>query len=345
MTTFHNDRALGPGLARQAGARVKINGVPLMPEIFLAALGLAAMWLMPGDLSFLTRIITSALFVLSLDLVLGYAGIVTLGHAALFGVGAYAAGVYAIHVTAEPLSGLLVGGLCGGFIALATGAVLLRTHGLTCLMMTIAIAQILLEILNKWRGVTGGDDGLSGIMVEPIFGVIEFDFFGRVGFLYSLTVLVLCFWIMRRLVRSPFGLSCIGIREDRFRMTALGASVYRHSLVMYVAGGIFAGIAGALMAQTTQVVGLSSLGFTWSAEALVMLVLGGMGHLWGAIFGTILFMVVHHFASAIDPFKWMFVIGALLVAVVLLFPEGLVQAIRNLAARQLARLSKRGGHG
>src|SRR5690606_31654236 len=179
MTTFHNDRALGPGLARQAGARVKINGVPLMPEIFLAALGLVAMWLMPGDLSFLTRIITSALFVLSLDLVLGYAGIVTLGHAAMFGVGAYAAGVYAIHVTAEPLSGLLMGGLFGGLIALATGAVLLRTHGLTCLMMTIAIAQILLEVLNKWRSLTGGDDGLSGIMVEPIFGVIEFDFFGR----------------------------------------------------------------------------------------------------------------------------------------------------------------------
>src|SRR5690606_30693193 len=163
-------------------------------------------------------------------------------------------------------------------IALGTGAVLLRTHGLTCLMMTIAIAQILLEVLNKWRSLTGGDDGLSGIMVEPVFGMIEFDFFGRVGFLYSLTVLILCFWIMRRLVRSPFGLTCIGIREDRFRMTALGASVYRHSLVMYVAGGIFAGIAGALMAQTTQVVGLSSLGFTWSAEALVMLVLGGMGH-------------------------------------------------------------------
>jgi len=343
MTTSHNDSTvslLGAGHV----ARGRIGGVPFAPEICLAAIGLSAMWFMPGDLSFLTRIVTSALFVLSLDLVLGYAGIVTLGHAALFGVGAYAAGAYAIHVTAEPLSGLLVGGLCGGLVALATGAVLLRTHGLTCLMMTIAIAQILLEVLNKWRSVTGGDDGLSGIIVEPIFGVIEFDFFGRVGFLYSLAVLVLCFWLMRRLVSSPFGLTCIGIREDRRRMTALGASVYKHSLAMYVAGGLFAGIAGALMAQTTQVVGLGSLGFTWSAEALVMLVLGGMGHLWGAIFGTILFMVVHHFASAIDPFKWMFVIGALLVAVVLLFPDGLVQAIRKQAVRWAARRSNRRRH-
>jgi len=342
MTTFNNERTLSLRRASRSSAHRGFGELPFMPEVCLAVIGLAAMWLMPGDLSFLTRIITSALFVLSLDLVLGYAGIVTLGHAAMFGVGAYAAGVYAIHVTAEPLSGLLMGGLFGGLIALATGAVLLRTHGLTCLMMTIAIAQILLEVLNKWRSLTGGDDGLSGIMVEPIFGVIEFDFFGRTGYLYSLAVLIFCFWIMRRLVRSPFGLTCIGIREDRFRMTALGANVYKHTLVMYVAGGIFAGIAGALMAQTTQVVGLSSLGFTWSAEALVMLVLGGMGHLWGAIFGTILFMVVHHFASAIDPFKWMFVIGALLVAVVLLFPEGLVQAIRKLAVRQIVRLSKRG---
>lgn len=342
MTTSHNEPVADFAAAKPAGTRRRPNGVPLLPEICLAAIGLGAMWLLPGDLSFLTRIVTAALFVLSLDLVLGYAGIVTLGHAALFGAGAYAAGVYAIHVTAEPLSGLLVGGLCGGLVAAVTGAMLLRTHGLTCLMMTIAIAQILLEILNKWRGLTGGDDGLSGIMVEPIFGVIEFDFLGRVGFLYSLATLVLSFWIMRRLVHSPFGLTCIGVREDRFRMTALGASVYRHTLVMYVAGGIFAGIAGALMAQTTQVVGLGSLGFTWSAEALVMLVLGGMGNLWGAIFGTILFMVVHHFASAIDPFKWMFVIGALLVAVVLLFPEGLVQAIQKSAMKRIAGWSTRG---
>ncbi|MBF22979.1 MAG: branched-chain amino acid ABC transporter permease [Pusillimonas sp.] len=296
------------------------------PEVSLLVMGLAAMWLMPNDLSFLTRIITSALFVLSLDLVLGYGGIVTLGHAAFFGVGAYAAGVYAISISGEPLTGLLVGGVVGGLVALVTGALLLRTHGLTCLMMTIAIAQILLEVLNKWRSVTGGDDGLSGIVVEPIFGVFEFDFMGRTGFVYSLVILVVCFWIMRKLVSSPFGLTCVGIREDRLRMTALGCNVYLHALVMYVAGGVFAGIAGALMAQTTQVVGLSSLGFTWSAEALVMLVLGGMGHLWGAVIGTILFMVVHHFASAIDPFQWMFVIGGLLVAVVLLFPQGLAQA-------------------
>jgi len=307
--------------------------LPFMPELLLLCAGLAAMALMPDEMGFLTRAATSMLFVLSLDLVLGYCGVVTLGHAALFGVGAYAAGIYAIHLSPEPLTGLLVGGVAGGIVAAATGLFLLRTHGLTCLMMTIAVAQILLEILNKWRSVTGGDDGLSGVVVKPVLGVFEFDFLGRTGFLYSLVVLVIAFAVMRRLVGSPFGLTCIGIREDRQRMTALGCHVYGHTLVMYVLGGVFAGIAGALMAQTTQVVGLSSLGFAWSAEALVMLVLGGMGRLWGAVIGTVLFMVVHHFASAIDPFKWMFVIGGLLIAVVLLFPAGLVDAASRLFRR------------
>lgn len=322
MTTsvWKEGRAHGTaqGLARR---------IPLLPELLILGCGLLAMWAMPDDMGFLTRIVTAAIFVLSLDLVLGYAGIVTLGHAAFFGVGAYAAGIFAIYYSADPLLGLLVGAAAGAWIACLTGSFLLRTHGLTCLMMTVAIAQILLEILNKWRSVTGGDDGLSGITVSPIFGVIEFDFMGRTGFLYSLVVLAVVFWLMRRLVGSPFGLTCQGIREDRFRMAALGCNVYRHTLLMYVMGGMFAGIAGAVMAQTTQVVGLSSLGFTWSAEALVMLVLGGMGRLWAGIVGTVLFMTVHHFASAIDPFKWMFVIGGMLVAVVLVFPGGLAQAL------------------
>lgn len=339
MKPLSNTMNLPVAKAGRAG-RKPLGGMPFASELLLLAVGLAAMALMPDELGFLTRIVTSALFVLSLDLVLGYCGIVTLGHAALFGVGAYAAGIYAVHLSAEPLTGLLVGGAAGGVIALATGFFLLRTHGLTCLMMTIAVAQILLEILNKWRSVTGGDDGLSDVIVQPIFGVIEFDFMGRTGFLYSLAILVIVFAIMRRLVGSPFGLTCIGIREDRHRMTALGCHVYGHMLTMYALGGVFAGIAGALMAQTTQVVGLSSLGFAWSAEALVMLVLGGMGRLWGAVVGTVLFMVVHHFASAIDPFKWMFVIGGLLIAVVLLFPSGLVDT----AGRYFRRLTRQGAH-
>lgn len=328
MTVSIDSRRAGGVSAKRRG---RLAGLPLLPEISILAAGLLAMWLVPDEMGFLTRIATAAIFVLSLDLVLGYAGIVTLGHAAFFGVGAYAAGILAIHVSADPLLGLLAGALMGGLIACLTGSFLLRTHGLTCLMMTIAIAQILLEILNKWRSVTGGDDGLSGVMVDPIFGFIEFDFMGRTGFVYSLVVLVLAFGLMRKLVKSPFGLTCTGIREDRLRMTALGCDIYRHTLLMYVIGGAFAGVAGAVMAQTTQVVGLSSLGFTWSAEALVMLVLGGMGRLWGAVFGTVLFMLVHHFASAFDPFKWMFVIGGLLVAVVLVFPGGLVQAFERFA--------------
>ncbi len=307
-----------------------------VPEIALLLAGLSAMAVMPDELGFLARIVTAALFVLSLDLVLGYAGIVTLGHAALFGAGAYAAGFYALKISPEPLSGLLVGTVAGGCVALVTGLLLLRTHGLTCLMMTIAVAQILLEVANKMRSVTGGDDGLSDILIQPILGYFEFDFTGRTAFVYSLVVLVLAFAVMRRIVHSPFGLTCVGIREDRNRMASIGCNAYSHTVVMYSVGGAFAGLAGALTAQTTQVVGLSSLGFALSAEALVMLVLGGMGRLWGALVGTVLFMAVHHFASAIDPFKWMFVIGGLLIAVVLLFPAGLIDAVTRFASRVIS---------
>lgn len=311
--------------------------LPFVSELALLAVGAAAFLLMPDELGFLTRIVISALFVLSLDLVVGYAGIPTLGHAAFYGVGAYAAGLFAIHVSPEPLTGLLVGGLIAASLAVATGPIILRARGLVGVMLTVAVAQILYEIANKARRITGGDDGLSGIEPAAIFGTFSFDFYGRTGFVYCTIVLVVAFAIMRRITSSPFGLTCIGIREDMGRMSALGTHVKGHLLTMYTLSGFFAGVAGALSAQTVQVVGLSSLSFAWSAEALVMLVLGGMGRLWGALLGAILFMIVHHYAAAVDPFRWMFVIGAMLIAVVLIFPKGLIGTMASLAEKWGAR--------
>lgn len=317
-------------LIAQKRKRLSFSG-SLLPEVGLLLAGLLLFYAMPEDLGFATRILIGGLFALSLDLVLGYAGIVTLGHAAMFGVGAYAAGIFAVRVSGDPLLGLAVGAAAGAAVAAASGLLVLRSHGLTSVMITLAIAQLLLEVASKWSSVTGGDDGLSGISTNPLFGQFEFDFLGRTGFFYALAVLLLAFAFLRRLVRSPFGLTNIGIREDRDRMASLGCLVKRHLTIVYAIGGALAGIAGALSAQITQVVGLSSLGFAHSAEVLVMLVLGGTGRLYGALVGTVVFMVVHHFAAAVDPFRWMFVIGGLLLVVVLFMRGGITGALVRLA--------------
>jgi len=313
-----------------------LTGAELVIPLAAAALAL----IFPSQLNFLMLVATTAIFVLSLDLVVGYAGIVTLGHAAFFGAGAYGAGLYAIHVTAEPISGLLVGAAAGAAIALASGLLILRAHGLTLLMMTVAVAQILLEVANKSRWLTGGDDGLYGIMPAPILGLFAFDFHGRTGFAYSVVILTLVFVFLRVLTASPFGRTTVGIREDRERMAALGTRAYPHLVRTYAISGAVAGLAGAVSAQTVQVVGLNTLSFTMSAECLVMLVLGGTGRLWGALVGTLMFMMIHHSAAELDPFRWMFVIGFMLVAVVLFLPGGVVNALARLAGRRAERASR-----
>ena len=284
----------------------------------------ALYWAFPGSTLMLTRVAILAIFVMSLDLVTGYAGLPTLGHAALFGVGAYGAGLCAMHLSADPLVGLVVAAAAGAVLAWISGMFLVRYEGLTFLMLTIAVAQIMQNLASKLQFITGGDDGLSGFMVGPLLGQFEFDMFGVTGYWYSAIVLLISYAVLRRIMNSPFGLCCQGIRENRDRMQANGTRLHPYLLRLYVLSGVFAGIAGGLSAQITQVVGLDSLSFNLSAEGLVMLVLGGTGNLLGAIIGTGLFMAIHHFASSANPFHWLFVIGGLLMLVVFL-PKGAVQ--------------------
>lgn len=284
------------------------------------ALGLAACLLMPDQLGLLTRIFIIGLLVLSLDLVVGVAGLATLGHSALFGVGAYAAGIFALQAVPDPLLGLGIGLLAGALLAGLSGAFLLRYQGFTFLMLTVAISQLVLSVAHKARDWTGGDDGLSGYVMAPLLGRFEFDLEGRVAAYYALAVLVIGFYVARRIVDSPFGLAVRGIHESRARMAALGTPVYRRLLLIYTLAGALAGLAGALSAQTTAVVGLDSLSFALSAEVLVMLILGGAGRLTGAIVGAALFLVLHHTASSFNPYHWLFIVGALLMAVVLVPP-------------------------
>lgn len=297
----------------------------------LLVLAVAFFVLFPFNLAFLTRILIMIVLVLSVDLVLGYAGIPTLGQAAMYGAGAYAAGLFAIHVWADPLAGLLVGALAGGVLALISGLVLMRTQGLSVIMLTIAVAQICFEIANRARDVTGGADGLRGIRMEPVLGLFEFDFIGKTGYWYALAVAAVVFALLSMLVRSPFGLSLRGVHESPARMAAIGVSVYWRRVTAYAIGGAIAGVAGAMTAQISQLVSLETFSFALSAEALIMLILGGTGRLYGAVIGTLIFMWVHHTAAANDPFNWLFVIGALVLGVVFFLPTGLISAPHVLA--------------
>lgn len=294
---------------------------PWRAPLILLGVGLVAWWALPEQLGLLTRIAITALFVLSLDLVVGIAGLATLGHAALFGVGAYAAGSFALRVHGDPLLGLAVGTGAGALLALASGTFLLRYHGFTFLMLTVAIAQIMLSLAQKARDWTGGDDGLSGFVMGPLLGRFAFDLEGRTAALYALAVLVLGYYLARRVVDSPFGLAVRGIHENRARMAALGTPVTARLLATYTFAGALAGAAGALSAQTNAIVALDSLSFALSAEALVMLILGGAGRLHGALIGAAIFTLLHHTAASINPYHWLFVVGAALMAVVLVPPQ------------------------
>lgn len=295
----------------------------------MLALGIAAWWLLPDQLGLLTRIAFTALFVLSLDLVVGVAGLATLGHAAMFGVGAYAAGIFALRIHADPLMGLAVGTASGAAIAALSGVFLLRYSGFTFLMLTIAVAQIVASLAQKLRDWTGGDDGLTGFAPAPLLGHLSFDLEGKTASIYALGVLVVGLYVARRVVDSPFGLAVRGIHESPPRMSALGTPVATRLLAMYSFAGALAGAAGTVAAQTSAIVGLDSLSFAWSAEALVMLILGGAGRLYGAIVGATVFTVLHHTAASINPYHWLFVIGGALMLVVLVPPRQLWNRLRT----------------
>lgn len=327
---------LAPAPARtQAGAaRPQLTGERWHPlEIVFWLLPLVVVPLFPGYLVLGSQILIVGLFALSLDLILGYAGIVSLGHAAFFGVGAYVAGLLAVHGWGEPISGLLIAAAAAALLGFVVSFIVVRGHELTQLMVTLGIGLMLFEAANKAAFITGGVDGLSGVTMWKLLGVFEFGLAGKVAYLYSLVVLFLLFLVLRRLVNSPFGLSLRGLREGPRRMPAIGASVLRLQVRVFTIGAAVAGVAGALLAQTTQFVGLEVLGFTRSAELLIMLVLGGTGRLYGALIGTAVFMLAQDYLAGINPVYWQFWIGLLLVAIVMFARGGILGGAATLLER------------
>ena len=289
------------------------------------AAALAVFFALPEYVPFGARILVYILFALSLDLILGYAGIITLGHTAFFGLGAYVAGILGAKAgVTDPLLQMAAAGAAAALLGVATGAVILRTKGLTLLMLTLAITSILLEIANKATDLTGGADGLSGIIVSPILGQFRFDLFGKTAYLYCLVTLVAGWWVVRRLIYSPFGASLVGIRENIVRMHAIGSPAYSRLVAVYTISAAIAGCAGALLTQTNQFVGLNVLSFEFAGELLVMLVLGGVGRIYGAFVGPLVYMIAQDQLAKQFPEYWYFGIGLLLVGVVLFARGGLL---------------------
>jgi branched-chain amino acid transport system permease protein len=298
---------------------------------------LAASVVFPGYLPLFAQILATILFALSADLVLGYAGIVSLGQAAFFGTGAYTAGILAAHGWGEPLTGLAAAAAAAALVGFASGFVILRSAGLTLLMQTLVVASLLYEAANKASAVTGGDDGLQGMQVWPLFGHFAFGLLGRVAFFYCLAVLFLGWLVVRRIVHSAFGRSLTGIRENAARMHALGAPVLRRRLAAFTIAAALAGISGAVVAQTTGFVGLDALGLERSGTILIMLIIGGVGRLYGAFIGVPIYMIAQDRFSSIDPVYWYFWIGLLMIGLVTFARGGLL----GLGERLWLRASRR----
>ena len=294
-------------------------------EWLLWALAFAAPWVMPGHALIVNEVAIVALFALSLDLVLGYAGVVSLGHAAFLGFGAYAAALFAKHIMPDPFVGLLVGMLASTLLGGIFSLTILRGTDLTRLMVTLGLALILLELANKLDWLTGGSDGLQGVLMGPVLGRFEFDLMGQTAATYSLVVLFVLFVLVRHWVHSPMGATVKAIRDNRLRAAAIGINANAKIAVVYTVAAALAGAAGALMAQTTGFASLDIFALDRSADVMLMLVIGGVGWLYGGLLGAVAFKFMHDIISSITPQYWTFWIGLFLVVLVLVGRDKLLK--------------------
>jgi branched-chain amino acid transport system permease protein len=305
--------------ALRAGARWKV----WEPVFWLLAL--ASPFVLGTHALIINEIAIVALFAISLDLVLGYSGIVSLGHAAFFGMGAYVAALFAKLVMPDPVVGLLVAIAVSTLLGALCSMTVLRGSDLTRLMVTLGVALILLELANKLDWLTGGADGLQGVVMGPLLGRFEFDLAGRTAACYSIALTLIFFVLARRLTRSAFGATLMAIRDNRLRAMAIGIPVSSRLAVIYAVAAGMAGAAGALLAQTTGFASLDVFAFDRSADVMLMLVIGGTGWLYGGVAGAIVFKIMQDVISSITPQYWTFWIGLFLVILMLVGRERLLR--------------------
>lgn len=286
--------------------------------------------LTPSYLVLASQIAVTALFAMSLDLILGYAGIVSLGHAAFFGFGAYTAGLISKWGWGEPLTGLVLAGFAAGLLGYLVSFIIARFRHLALIMITLGFGLLLEEAANSANGLTGGADGLQGVHMWPLLNTFHFDLYGYTAYWYALIALFLCFLLSRRLINSPFGLSLRGIRENTVRMRAIGAESRPHIRTIFTIAAVMAGVAGAVLTQSTETVSLGSLDFQRSADILVILILGGTGRLYGGLIGAVIYLIARDQFSGVNPQYWYFPIGILLILVVLFLPNGILGGLSEM---------------
>jgi len=303
-------------------------------EIALWLAALAPFFLFPAYLTLASQVAIAALFAVSVDLVLGYAGIITLGHAMFFGLGAYCAGLLSKAGWGEPLSGLVIAGAFAGLVGYAASFIIVRVQHLALIMITLGLGILTYELANAMSWLTGGTDGLQGVATWPLLGAFDFDLWGKTAYSYALAMLFIGVVACRRIVNSSFGLALRGIRENVRRMPAIGSDHRAHLQTVYAISAAIAGVAGALLTQTTDTVSLDVLSFQRSADIVIMLILGGTGRLYGGIVGAIIFLVARDQLAGINPQYWYFWIGLLLMVVVLVMPSGILGGLARLAGRR-----------
>jgi branched-chain amino acid transport system permease protein len=301
-------------------------------EVAFWLLAVASIFAFQTHLVLIAQVLITGLFAVSFDLLVGYAGIPSLGHAAFFGLGAYTAGLLARAGWGEPISGLLAAAVVAGLFGLVLSVVVSRLHGIALIMITLGVGLLLYEAAHSARDLTGGDDGLSGITMWPLFGIFQFDFVGRTAVVYTLVVVFLLYLVARRIVNSPFGLELKGIRENVRRIPAIGVPLRYRYMIAFTVSAALAGVAGGLLAQITQTVALSALGFDRSASVLIMVMIGGMGTLIGALAGAAAYMVAQDRLSDLNPVYWNFWVGLLLVLFVLFARGGLIGGVDRFIA-------------
>ena len=314
-------------------------------EIAFWMFAFATIWLFPGKHLILTETAILALFALSLDLILGYAGIISLGQAAFFGLAGYFSGLVAKYgIINEPVIALICAGLVAAALGFVTSFLVLRGSDLTRLMVTLGVSLMLGELANRYSNITGGADGMQGISIGPILGLFRFDMYGHNGYIYCLIVLFICFFIARRIVYSPFGLSLRSLKGNPLRASAIGIPVNRRLVAIYTVSAGFARISGALLTQTTAFCSLDVFSLERSADLLLVLIIGGTGYLYGGLIGAVIYKFLQDWLASLTPQYWQFWIGLVLVVIVLIGRErvdGWTVALRASISRFGARLVTR----
>jgi branched-chain amino acid transport system permease protein len=300
----------------------------------------ATIWLFPGKYLIMKDTAILALFALSLDLILGYAGIISLGQAAFFGLAGYFSGIVAQYgLINEPVVALICSALVAAALGFVTSFLVLRGSDLTRLMVTLGVALMLGELANRFSNITGGADGLQGVDIGPILGLFRFDMYGHNGYIYCLIVLFVCFLIARRIVYSPFGLSLRALKGNPLRASAIGIPGNRRLIAIYTVSAAFAGLAGALLTQTTAFCSLDVFSFDRSADLLLVLIIGGTGYLYGGLIGAAIYKFLQDWIASLTPQYWQFWIGFVLVVIVLIGRERVEQWTAALRA-SISRVGK-----